>query len=116
MGHKISDWWDQAAPYVAGLGLALVLVFAGVIIYQNYQQHHFTVVAHAKSLSQQNEIIRVLNEHTTTLSAINELRDEVTKLDKTAGPALTAGQNALLEKLTWIECTVSGSTTCGPRP
>ena len=71
---------------------------------------------HAQSMSQNNEIIKILTEHTDTLKQIDALRTEVTQLAAKLGPALTAGQDALIAKLTWIECSLATPGTCGTPP
>ena len=108
--------WDRAAPWIAGAAVALLFVMAGVIIWQNYQQHAYVVLAHNNSAQQQADILRVLNEHTGTLGEVKDLRTELEKLVATEGPALTTGQEQLIARLDWIECSVSGTGGCGPKP
>lgn len=96
---RISKLWAKAAPWIAGLAFVLLLVMVGVVIWQQYQ-------------SQQ-----TLNEHTVTLTEVKSLRQDVESIVATAGPDITAGQRALINKLDWIECAVSnGEAACGPKP
>lgn len=103
--------WTKSAPYIAGLAVVLIFVLLGTLVWQVHQNQ------------------QTLNEHTNTLSEVKQLRNEVTALVATAGPAITKGQNELignqvlgLAKLTWIECAITAvdggmhTSSCGPRP
>lgn len=118
MRHLKRVWQSDALRKVLiGVGVVYILVASTVIILQQYQQRIYTENAHANTVA-------ILNEHSKTLAEVASLRQEVTVLAAKLGPALTAGQDALLAqfasveaKLGWVECTVAATPTqCGPKP
>ena len=117
MPENVRGWWERLAPWLVAGAVVVVMLFGVVILYQNHdirqaqqQLQTFTEDAHSNTVS-------ILNEHTNTLKEIASLRQEVTNLSEKDGPELVAGQNALIAKLTWIECTVgTNPSSCGPKP
>ena len=122
-GHRrlplatLTHWWERLAPWIAGVAVILFLLMGAVMLYQQNNLRTFTQDAHQHTAAQSDEILRVLNEHTDTLKEVTQLRQEVTALVNEDGPKITAGQNLLLARLTWIECAVAaGPASCGARP
>ena len=116
MPENVRGWWERLAPWLVAGAVVVVMLFGVVILYQNHdirqaqqQLQTFTTNAHANT-------VKILNEHTETLKEVADLRQEVTALSNKDGPELIAGQNALIAKLTWIECDVATPGMCGPKP
>jgi hypothetical protein len=101
---------DTLRKILLAVLVVYIVVASSVIIFQQYQQYHFTQVAHSNTVS-------LLNEHTQTLKVISQLQNEVANGYIKGVPEITTGQQALLNKLSWIECEVaSAKDQCGPMP
>lgn len=115
--NRLQGLWERFSPYIVAAAVVIIIALAGTIVWQNHEQALYTAQAHAQSVQQEDAIFKVLNEHTNTLTEVQALRTEFTTFLNTEGPDVTAGQTALLNKLSWIECSLSESVaSCGPRP
>ena len=110
--------WERIAPWVVAVGAVLVILFAVVILYQNHEIRQAQVELQTFTANAHSNTVQILNEHTNTLKEVADLRNEVTTLVHADGPLITAGQMALINKLTWIECAVASNNpaSCGTQP
>lgn len=135
---------DKAMPYIGATALVLGISYGA---YYQHQSAGYAATAaafgkldhtllktlntsqnnhHAETSSQNKAILKVLNEHTTTLeqsaasaAAVEELQKEFTQFVAQATPALESGQQDLLSQIEALGnkisalCTATPGANCG---